>query len=184
MTGNPYDITIQNVVATGSLNQKIDLASILKTFPNVEYKREKFPGLCFRLKKPKTATLIFNTGKMVCTGAKSEKMARIAISKVANELKEKGIIDPVKPKVTVQNIVSSANLGLKIDLEVAADILENIMYEPEQFPGAVYRMSDPKTVLLLFSTGKIVVTGAKKKKQVFEAVKKIRALLSEYDLLY
>ena len=184
MTGNLYDINIQNVVATGSLNQEIDLLSIITAFRNVEYRPEKFPGLCFRLKNPKTATLIFSTGKMVCTGAKSEKTAGIAISKVVQELKAKGIIDEVKPEVTVQNMVASANLGKEIDLEAAADILDNIMYEPEQFPGAVYRMSDPKTVLLLFSTGKIVITGAKEEKQVFEAVEKIRALLSEYDLLY
>jgi len=184
MTGNPYDVNIQNVVATGDLNQKIDLPSILKIFKDTEYRPEKFPGLCFRLKKPKTATLIFNTGKMVCTGAKSKKMAGIAITKVAKELNEKGVINAIKPKATVQNMVSSANLGKKIDLEAAADILENIMYEPEQFPGAVYRMRAPKTVLLLFSTGKIVITGAKKEKQVFEAAEKIYDLLSDYDLLY
>jgi len=184
MTRNPYDIKIQNVVATGDLNQIIDLPAILKIFKDAEYRPEKFPGLCFRLKKPKTATLIFSTGKMVCTGAKSKKMAGIAITKVAKELNEKGFINPIKPKTTVQNMVSSANLGKKIDLETAADILENIMYEPEQFPGAVYRMSDPKTVLLLFITGKIVITGATKKKHVFEAAKKINTLLSEYDLLY
>jgi len=121
---------------------------------------------------------------MVCTGTKSKKQAISTVNKVVKELKEYGIIITSKPVVTVQNIVSSANLGKKIDVETAADLMENIMYEPEQFPGAVYRMNDPKTVLLLFSTGKIVITGAKKEKQVFEAVKKIRAILSEYDVLF
>ncbi len=183
-TGNVYDVHIQNVVATGSLNQNIDLLAIMKVFRTAEYRPKKFPGLCFRLKKPRTATLIFTTGKMVCTGAKSEKIAEIAIKKVVRELNEKGIISKVKPEITIQNMVASANLGEGVDLETAADIMDNIMYEPEQFPGAVYRMSDPKVVILIFSNGKIVITGAKKEKHVFEAAEKMRAILAEYDLLF
>ncbi|MBY8989058.1 MAG: hypothetical protein KGD61_11440 [Candidatus Lokiarchaeota archaeon] len=80
-------INIENVVASATLNQDIDLNSVVRAFPSVEYKPERFPGLVFRLKKPKTATLIFRTGKMVCTGAKSERLAKTAINKVVRELK-------------------------------------------------------------------------------------------------
>ena len=66
-------IRIENVVASATLNQKVDLNAVVKGYPGVEYRPEQFPGLVFRLKRPKTATLIFNSGKMVCTGAKSEK---------------------------------------------------------------------------------------------------------------
>jgi len=184
MSRTLYDIAIQNVVASVTMEQTFNLVDIHKIVPNSEYNPKKFPGLCYRTKRPKSATLIFKTGKMVCTGTKSKKQAISTVNKVVKELKEYGIIISSKPVVTVQNIVSSANLGKKIDVETAADLMENIMYEPEQFPGAVYRMNDPKTVLLLFSTGKIVITGAKKEKQVFEAVKKIRAILSEYDVLF
>ena len=130
-------ISIENVVASASLDQKIDLLAIMKIFRNVEYRPKQFPGLVFRLKRPKTATLIFGSGKMVCTGAKSEKMAIQAVNKVVRELKDNGIIIRGKPTITIQNIVASANLHGKIDLETAADIMENVMYEPEQFPGLI-----------------------------------------------
>ena len=126
------DISIENVVATTSLDQKIDLLAIFKVFRNVEYKPKRFPGLVFRLKRPKTATLIFSTGKMVCTGAKSEKQARSAVRKVVRELKKQDILILKNPEIVVQNIVASANLHGKIDLETATDVLDNVMYEPEQ----------------------------------------------------
>lgn len=185
-TVNPddLDITVVNVVASASLDQKIDLLAILKVFRNVEYRPKQFPGLVFRLKRPKTATLIFASGKMVCTGARSEKMARQAVHKVVRELKNNGIITKGKPKIVIQNMVASANLHGAIDLETAADILENVMYEPEQFPGLIYRMADPKTVLLLFASGKIVCTGAKSEEMVHESVLKIYGVLEDYDLLF
>jgi transcription initiation factor TFIID TATA-box-binding protein len=178
------EIVIQNVVASASLDQKIDLLAIVKVFRTVEYRPKQFPGLVFRLKKPKTATLIFGSGKMVCTGAKSEKMARSAVNKVIRELKTNGIIILGKPKIEVVNIVATANLHGKIDLETVADILENVMYEPEQFPGLVYRMGEPKVVMLLFTSGKLVCTGAKHEDMVREAVEKVHKMLEDYDLIY
>jgi len=177
-------ISIENVVASATLDQKIDLLSIMKVFRNVEYRPKQFPGLVFRLKRPKTATLIFGSGKMVCTGAKSEKQARSAVRKVVRELKNNGIIILGKPKIVIQNIVASANLHGKIDLETAADIMDNVMYEPEQFPGLIYRMSDPKVVMLLFASGKLVCTGAKHEDMVREAVEKLHDVLEDYDLIY
>jgi transcription initiation factor TFIID TATA-box-binding protein len=181
---SPYDVMIQNVVASATLDQKINLLDIMKVFRNVEYRPKQFPGLVFRLKRPKTATLIFGSGKMVCTGAKSEKQARSAVMKVVRELKTNGIIILGKPKIVIQNIVSSANLHGQIDLETAVDILDNVMYEPEQFPGLIYRMTEPKVVLLVFASGKLVITGAKREEQVHEAVEKVRAILIDYDLLF
>ncbi|MFC1802725.1 TATA-box-binding protein [Thermoproteota archaeon] len=177
-------ISIENVVASASLDQKIDLLAIMKVFRNVEYRPKQFPGLVFRLKRPKTATLIFGSGKMVCTGAKSEKMAKRAVNKVVRELKNNGIIILGKPKIVIQNIVASANLHGKIDLETAADIMENVMYEPEQFPGLIYRMGVPKVVMLLFASGKLVCTGAKYEGMVKEAVEKLHEILLDYDLIY
>ncbi len=178
------DINIVNVVASASLDQKFNLIDITKAFRNTEYRPKKFPGLVFRLKKPKTATLIFSTGKMVCTGAISEKLARSAVNKVVRELKNNGIVILGKPKIEIQNMVASGNLHCRIDLEVAADVLDNVMYEPEQFPGLIYRMQDPKTVLLLFSSGKLVCTGAKSEDMVYESVANVYEVLKDYDLLY
>jgi transcription initiation factor TFIID TATA-box-binding protein len=121
---------------------------------------------------------------MVCTGAKSEKQARGAVMKVVRELKANGIIILGKPKIVIQNMVASADLHGKIDQEAMSDVLENVMYEPEMFPGAIYRMREPKVVLLVFASGKLVITGAKREEQVHEAVEKMRAVLIDYELLY
>ncbi len=184
LTLKDLDLRIENVVATASLDQKIDLLAIMKVFVNVEYNPKKFPGLVFRLKRPKTTTLIFSTGKMVCTGAKSEKMARSAVKKVVRELKNNGIIILSTPKIEIQNIVATANLHGKVDLEAAADIMENVMYEPEQFPGLIYRMGDPKVVILIFASGKLVCTGAKSAEMVDVAVVKLHGILEDYDLIF
>ena len=184
ITPKDLDISLENVVATATLGQKLDLIAIMKVFRNVEYRPKKFPGLVFRLKRPKTATLIFSTGKMVCTGAKSEKLARSAIRKVVKELKGNGIIILGKPEIVIQNIVASANIHGKIDLEMAADIMENVMYEPEQFPGLIYRMAEPKVVILIFASGKLVCTGGKSAEMVDVAVVKLHGILEDFDLIY
>jgi transcription initiation factor TFIID TATA-box-binding protein len=177
-------IRIENVVASATLNQRIDLNAVVKGYPGVEYRPEQFPGLVFRLKRPKTATLIFNSGKMVCTGAKSEKESKRAVMKVIRELKKSGIIIIGKPELKIQNIVASANLAGLIDLERSAYSLGRTMYEPEQFPGLIYRMDVPKVVILLFASGKLVCTGAKKEEDVYEAVTKLHETLELEDLIY
>jgi transcription initiation factor TFIID TATA-box-binding protein len=176
-------IHIQNVVAAATLNQKVDLNAVVKSYPGVEYRPEQFPGLVFRLKRPKTATLIFNSGKMVCTGAKSEQEARRAVMTVVKELKKGGIIIISKPDLKVVNMVASASLGGKIDLE-AVSTLGKTMYEPEQFPGLIYRMDEPKVVILIFASGNLVCTGAKKEQDVYDAVHKLHERLEELNLIF
>jgi transcription initiation factor TFIID TATA-box-binding protein len=176
-------IKIQNVVASATLNQKIDLNAVVKSYPGVEYRPEQFPGLVFRLKKPKTATLIFNSGKMVCTGAKSEQESRRAVMTVVKELKKGGIIIISKPELKIQNIVASASLGGRIELEEAST-LGKTMYEPEQFPGLIYRMDEPKVVILIFASGNLVCTGAKKEQDVYDAVHKLHERLEEQNLIF
>jgi transcription initiation factor TFIID TATA-box-binding protein len=174
---------IENVVASVVFNQSFDLDEIAATMPNVEFDPERFPGLVYRLKSPKTATLVFNTGKMVCTGAKSEKEARRAVHKIVKLVNEAGIKMSRKPIITVQNIVASANLGAELNLELAAMKLENTLYEPEQFPGLIYRMRDPKVVILLFGSGKLVITGAKFEPQIQEAAEKAFERLLELGVV-
>jgi len=176
-------IRVQNVVASATLNQKFNLNAIVSGNPFVEYCPEKFPGLVFRLSKPKTAILIFRTGKMVCTGAKSEKDAKRAVNKVVKELKASGIIIPNKPEIKVVNMVATANLLGQIELEDCAYGLQKTMYEPEQFPGLIYRMDDPKVVILLFASGKLVCTGATTKEDVYRAVTKLHQQLNELNLI-
>ena len=179
-----HDVEIQNVVAVASLGQKIDLLAILKVFRNAEYRPKRFPGLVFKMKSPKTATLIFGTGKMVCTGAKSEKIAISAVRKVVRELKKEGFIIRGNPKIKIVNMVGTADVGGKVDLEAASNLLDNTMYEPEQFPGVIYRMKEPKVVILMFRSGKLVLTGGKSEEQVHEAVDKMVSILTENELIY
>jgi transcription initiation factor TFIID TATA-box-binding protein len=176
-------VAIVNVVASASVDQKIDLNEITKKFPDVEYHPDQFPGLVFRLRTPKTATLIFTSGKMVCTGSKSEEMARKAVKTVVQMLRKGGIKIKKDADVTIQNIVSSINLGGKVSLEKAARTLPRSMYEPEQFPGLIHRMLNPKTVILVFSSGKLVCTGAKNEKDVYQSVNNLHSLLEEKGLM-
>jgi len=183
MTFTKPIIEIVNVVASATIDQKLDLYDIQNRFPDVEYHPDTFPGAVFRLKNPKTATLLFSTGKMVCTGSKSEDLARKAVKTVVQKLRKEGIKIKKDAVVTVQNIVSSINLGGKVHLEKAARSLSRSMYEPEQFPGLIHRMIDPKTVILVFASGKLVCTGAKTATDVYRSVNNLHSLLEEKDLM-
>tara|TARA_B100000408_G_C10265023_1_gene209361 strand:+ start:324 stop:884 length:561 start_codon:yes stop_codon:yes gene_type:complete len=174
---------IENVVASASINQRVDLIEITKKFKHVEYHPKQFPGLVFRIESPKTATLIFSSGKMVCTGAKSEELAKKAVRKVVLKLRKGGIKIKKNAIIIIQNIVASGNLGGKVHLEEAARNLDHSMYEPEQFPGLIHRMKEPKTVILLFASGKLVCTGAKMEKHVEQAVNNLHKLLEKKELM-
>ena len=183
------EIKVENVVASASLEHGIDLQAVVKAFPLVEYRPDVFPGLVFRTKRPKTANLVFRTGKMVCTGAKSEKEARRALKRVVRKLKKMGMVIRGKLHIKIQNIVASVVLGGKVDLEGfyemggKVDLGGRMMYEPEQFPGVIYMMEDPRTVILIFSSGKMVCTGAKKEEEVNQAVMKLHQELDENDVI-
>jgi len=181
-------VTIQNAVASARFEHRIELKKIVKAFPEVEYRPETFPGLVFRVNNPKAAILIFETGKMVCTGAKSVGDVRKAIHKAVGELTEAGIITASRPRIEIQNIVASVDLGnIAIDLDqtvhTAYRLGSKIIYEPDQFPGAIYRMQDPQVVFLIFATGKLVCAGARREEDIHRAVEKLLALLDENDLL-
>ena len=157
------------------MGTELDLPTIASSLEGSEYEPERFPGLIYRLKEPKTATLLFHSGKVVCTGAKSLEQVKMAIEKVTKQLEKAGIHIKIEPKIEVQNIVASSDLGQSINLNAIAITLglERVEYEPEQFPGLVYRLDVPKVVLLLFGSGKLVCTGARKPQDVEDAVDKI-----------
>jgi len=178
-------IKIENVVASTNLGEELDLQSIALALDGAEYEPEQFPGLIYRLKEPKTATLLFRSGKVVCTGGRSLPHVEEAITKVAKQIEKAGIKIKIKPKVEVQNIVASSDLGQEINLNAIAISLglERVEYEPEQFPGLVYRLDSPKVVVLLFGSGKLVCTGAKVEEDAAAAVDKITKELKAAGLL-
>ena len=178
-------IRIENVVASTSLGKELDLKSISKALEGAEYEPEQFPGLVYRMKSPKAATLLFRSGKVVCTGAKSLDEVRIAIDQLVKQIEAAGVPVTKKPEIIVQNIVASADLGSVINLNAIAISLslEKVEYEPEQFPGLVYRLDKPKVVVLLFGSGKMVCTGARKTEDVELAVERITKELRDAGLL-
>jgi len=183
--GMAMKIRIENVVATTSVGVELDLKVIALALDGAEYEPEQFPGIVYRIKEPKTATLLFRSGKLVCTGAKSIDDVHTAIKTVIQRVSEAGIRVTKDPKIEVQNIVASSDLQTDLNLNAIAISLglDRVEYEPEQFPGLVYRIDVPKVVALLFGSGKIVCTGAKKTEDIKVAVQKIYDELNTAGLL-
>jgi len=183
---DPKDtITVENVVASTGIGQELDLQSVAMDLEGADYDPEQFPGLVYRTQSPKSAALIFRSGKIVCTGAKSIDDVHEALGIIFEKLR--GLQIPVEddPEITVQNIVSSADLGHNLNLNALAIGLglEDVEYEPEQFPGLVYRMDEPEVVILLFGSGKIVITGGKRTDDAEGAVEEIVERIEGLGLL-
>lgn len=174
---------IENIVATVILDQPLDTDLIEEKIPDVTYQPDQFPGLVLRLSKPKATALVFRSGKMVVTGAKSTEQLIDVVKRIIRLLKKAGIKIESKPRIQIQNIVASGDIGALVNLERAAFLLEESMYEPEQFPGLIHRMRDPRVVLLIFSSGKMVITGAKEESEVEQAVNKTAQKLKELGCL-
>lgn len=167
------DITVVNIVVSTSLEHDIPLEKMAATLSNTEYNPEQFPGLVIRIKEPKTSALIFSSGKVVCTGARSMEKVEESIEKIIKSLKKIGIEIKIKPVINIQNIVASGSVGMDLNLNVLAMKLDNTEYEPEQFPGLVYKLDEAKATFLLFSNGKIVCTGTKSEDAVNAALDKL-----------
>ncbi len=172
-------IRIVNIVVSTSLEHDIPLEKMAAVLPNTEYNPEQFPGLVIRIKEPKTSALIFSSGKVVCTGARTLEDVDKSIQRIIESLKKINIDITVKPKISVQNVVASGSIGMDLNLNKLAMKLDNTEYEPEQFPGLVFKLNEAKATFLLFSNGKIVCTGTKSKDQVMDAIKKLIEVLKK-----
>jgi len=166
------EIRIVNIVVSSSLGHDIPLEKMAATLSNTEYNPEQFPGLVIRIKDPKTTALIFSSGKIVCTGADTLEKVHQSIRKIMKSLEKINIKIKEEPKFTVQNIVASGSVGMDLNLNILAMKLDNTEYEPEQFPGLVYKLSVPhiKATFLLFSNGKVVCTGTKSESDVHKVL--------------
>lgn len=181
----PNSFKIENVVSTTKLSDKFNLDDLKPKLENAEYNKSKFPGLVYRITDPKAVFLLFNSGKVVCTGSKSIENAKLASDKIKQTLVDIGEDIDNNSEVIIQNIVSSADLGSPLNLNsvTLGFGMENIEYEPEQFPGLVYRMDVPKVVILLFGSGKLVITGGKSTSDCGDALVKIKQKLVDLNLL-
>jgi len=179
LPGSPYP-KLQNIVSTCDLECTLNLREIALRARNAEYNPKRFAAVIMRIKQPKTTSLIFASGKMVCTGARSEEDSRIASRQYAKIIMKLGF--PVKfSKFKIQNIVASCDVKFPIRLEgLASKYLKFCSYEPEMFPGLIFHMVNPKIVLLIFVSGKIVLTGAKNREDIYKAYQKILPILSQF----
>ena len=175
------NIEVVNIVVSTSLEHDIPLEKMAATLSNTEYNPEQFPGLVIRIRDPKTSALIFSSGKVVCTGARSMEKVEESIVKIIKAIKKIGIEITIKPKIAVQNIVASGSIGMDLNLNVLAMKLDNTEYEPEQFPGLVYKLDEAKATFLLFSNGKIVCTGTKSEEEVHKALDMLIANLKKVN---
>ncbi len=178
-------IRIENVVASTSLGDELDLHSVAVALNGAEYEPEQFPGVIYRLKEPKTAILLFRSGKVVCTGGKSKRQVDESVRIVSEMIRKGGQKVLPHPKIQVQNIVATSDLESEINLTTVAVTLglDRVEYEPEQFPGLVCRLTEPRVVVLLFGSGKLVCTGARRPSDVSLAVEKIAEELEDSGLL-
>ncbi len=174
-----FHVKVENIVAFASLGVKIPLIKIASKLEEAEYAPESFPGVVYRIKDPRAATLIFSSGKIVCTGSKSIERAKEAVHKVVDDIRKLKIRMPKKFKINIENIVASTQIEAKkkLNLEEISFALENVEYEPEQFPGMVYRISEPRVAFLLFGSGRIICTGARKLDDIHTALEKLRERL-------
>jgi len=155
-------IKVVNLVVTTNLEHKLDLEKIVSTLSNTQYEPEQFPGLVMRIKEPKTSALLFTSGRVVCTEAKNMTSAKKAIHKIIDSLKKVNVKIKIEPTLKIQNLVGAGELSFELNLNTLAMKLKNTEYEPEQFPGLVYKIEYPfHASFLLFSNGKLVCTGTK-----------------------
>ncbi|KAK3157634.1 hypothetical protein QOZ80_2AG0125380 [Eleusine coracana subsp. coracana] len=171
---------LQNIVSTVNLNCRLELQKIALRARNAEYNPKRFAAVIMRIREPKTTALVFASGKMVCTGAKSEEHSKLAARKYARIIQKLGY--PARfQDFKIQNMVASCDVKFPIRLEGLAfshGAFSN--YEPELFPGLIYRMKHPKIVLLVFVSGKIVLTGTKMREEISTAFENIYPVLTEY----
>ena len=175
------DIKVVNIVISTSLEHEIPLEKMAATLANTEYNPEQFPGLVIRIKEPKTSALIFSSGKVVCTGARNLADVKESLKKIIKSLQKINIKITVDPVINIQNIVASGSIGMALNLNTLAMKLENTEYEPEQFPGLVYKLKGSAATFLLFSNGKIVCTGTKSEADVHSALDKLIANLKKVN---
>ena len=182
MSDKKWKVEVVNIVATSEIGEDIDLKKIAK-LDGVKYNPRVFPGAVLRISQPKAAILVFRSGRIVCTGTKRIEDARIAVEKAVKIISDMGIKVECSG-IRIQNVVASADLGSEINLNaLAIGFLERIEYEPEQFPGLVYRLDNPRVVILVFSTGKIVIVGCKNIDEVERAVENVYKSFSSLGII-
>jgi transcription initiation factor TFIID TATA-box-binding protein len=169
---------INNVVVTTQLAPSFNLLDVMKKVPGSVYEPGNFPAL--RLKKYEAGFLIYSSGKIVCTGAKSTKDAEDKVKKLQDEFKRYGVSTLAKPKIYVRNIVASIDLKKELRLHELACLMEESEYNPEYFPGMKVQFGN--TRLLVFRTGKAILPGLASVEEIEKTVKWLKARIIATEL--
>ncbi len=173
----------QNVVVSASIHRELPLERLAAKLERADYNPETFPGLILKIDVPKASALLFSSGKIICTGTKSLSEARTAIDVIVEKLEAIGLKVKGDPEIAVQNMVASGDVGGRLNLNEIMIKFDNTEYDPEQFPGLVYKLPNSHITFLLFGTGKIVITGARSEKEIVESVYVLRDQLIKAGLL-
>jgi transcription initiation factor TFIID TATA-box-binding protein len=178
-------IEVQNVVGSGDLGRELDLAAVARDLPETEYDPAKMPGLLYRPSAAEATVMLFESGKVIVMGSTSGDGTRKAFRECVADLRSLGISLSDLSEVEIQNIVARADFGAEFYLSaVAVGLgLEHVEYEPEQFPGLVYRLVAPEAVVLLFGSGKAVIVGVADPARIETAVERVTAQLANLGLL-
>jgi transcription initiation factor TFIID TATA-box-binding protein len=182
MAKDVMKVKVENIVSSITLGINIDIEKLANTVSGIDNPK-RFPGIIYRITEPKLSMLIFRTGKVICSGARSKADIEKAVEQLLSKLKEGKIKVTQKPKVEIQNIVASASLDFHVNLDQLAMECENTEYEPEQFPGLIFRLAEPKTVMLIFKSGRMIVTGAKTVQQANTAAEETRKIVKDINAI-
>jgi len=171
-------LCIENVVASVNLGKTLNLSQLLEKYQDIE-KKDNFPGLVVKLRSPKATILIFGSGKMVITGIRLVKHIPIVVEKILNKLECADIKIETEPEIKVENIVVRGDFHFTLNLDMTSLALNRTIYEPEVFPGLIYKVVNPKVCFLLFSSGRIICTGANNEDAIKKAVKELAITLKQ-----
>ena len=174
------NLSIVNIVVTADLKQRVDLRSVAK-LKYVIYDFEIYRGLAAYLKTPDMdgKVSVFSSGKLISVGTRKYDQARKDLQHTADVLSENGLIDPIQVTPRMRNIVATLVLPRTIDLELLSHL--PVIYEPEQFPGAILKLAEPKATVLIFASGKMVITGVSTQKQLAVVAEKVNQLICSLD---
>ncbi len=184
---NRFKIKVVNMVANANLYcNDLELMDLAIALEDSTYEPEQFPALIYKpedVEKFKPSFLIFKSGKIIIAAAKSKEDVYLAVDHVIKKLEDLGIKMRRKPDVKINNVVASADLGSKIDVDMTALMLPNVEYEPEVFPGLVWKLPNLNATFLMFNSGKIICAGLRETNKLEEAITQLHENLKEAGVL-
>jgi transcription initiation factor TFIID TATA-box-binding protein len=177
-------LTVQNVVASTEIDQQLALDEVAGDLANATYAPETGPGLTYRSTASDTTVQCFRTGTLIAMGASSRAAVHGSLCHFLTRLSDLGISVPDTPDITIVNMVFTADLGTTLTLDAVAIGLDlaRTEYEPEQFSGLIYRPPDLAVVILVFATGKLVITGTTDPALAATALTDLAAQLTDLGL--